>query len=395
MLLLVLICKYLPEEYEVFPVYSGVGVADISPDDDPIQNSKNAYVSYYSGDDHWNHFLLNSIMIGYSLMVTSPEYDRVLLMPSGLTIPSEYMDKIMKVWTHVIRRPYMKWKCDTSENDPSDVHHWFKLQVFSLLQYHKLVLIGPLSIVAQNPSAAFGFLSPSAPPDYQAWGMSHVGTVRNHNFMVIQPTLLSSVNFTSVGCKWISSPHSIQNNIVSQYKDISKIGSYDNGLFEEIFYGNIDTLPYWWQYEVISDGFRNERAPQNSTDPRIVTYRYAIDSRPWSSSGEVKKSILSQAYCYCVIKMFEFFGENIDLQRYQLSQPSNEYAKFLYLGWNEPFSVDSYKVFEFYDEFAEVGGMREIMRCISLAIGAITIILFAVADAPESSRDRKTTELIE
>ena len=383
------------DEFEMLNVYNGIGLIESSHEDDPTPTSKFAFVSYYSGEDELNHYILNQLVMGYNLMSFSPQYDRVLILPTNLEIPKEFQEKIKIVWTHIIRRSYIKWPCENKEEDVSDRHHWFKIQAFSLIQYSKILFLGPYSYITKDLSPIFQYFSPSSPPDFQSWGFSHLGFVRNFDFLLIIPSFGLFHNVTHLGCDWISDPIEHSTQIGKQYRNSISVGVYDNGLLEEYFQGHIQTLPFFWQFEVISPQYRTKNAPNITTDLRIYTYRFSVDSRPWYTEGIIKDDIIFQAYTSNVQKINNFFEDSLNLSIFNLIEIQNEKAHFISNKLNNPLPLDHYTVYEFYDDFAENGETRELLRCISLILGSISIVIFAILDAPISSKDKKNTELFE
>ncbi|EAY04801.1 hypothetical protein TVAG_305510 [Trichomonas vaginalis G3] len=379
-------CRTDPAEYIRFDVVPGIGEKDVSRDDDPMPTSKYAYVTYYSGDDHWSHYLLSVIVLGQTLASLSPKYDRVLLIPSKMEFEESVLKTIKESWTHIIHRPFIKWPCETKLEDPRDNHIWFKLQIFSLYQYSKVLYIPPNALVAKDPSIAFSFVTPSAPLDYQTWGYSHLGAVRNLDFLVVTPSQTTLDNVTTKGCNWIHQPVGYSREINQAFRgDRNKnIGPYDNGLIEEFYFGKFTTIPSFYQFELVKS-----KTPLKKTDPRIVTYRFPQGTKPWDQGPNQQSEIISDAWIKVAVQTHENLNLTIDLARYQLSKPTLEGSDFIAKKLSKPLPVPKYVVYDFYDEFEETNVIREILRYSSLVIGAVSLVAFAIADAPMSTRDQQ------
>lgn len=381
-----------PAEYIRFDIIPGVGEKEVSRDDDPQPTSKFAYVSMYSGDDHWSHYLMSVIVLGQTLSSLSPKYDRVLLIPSKMEFEDSVLKMLKDSWTHIIRRSFIKWNCDTRLEDPRDNHIWFKLQIFSLYQYAKVLYLPPNALVARDPSIAFSFVTPSAPIDYQTWGYSHLGAVRNLDFMVVAPSQITLDNITKKGCNWIHQPVKNADDIYNAFRgDKNKnIGPYDNGLIEEFYFGRFTTIPSFYQFETVS-----RKTPISKTDPRIYTYRFTTGSRPWDHGPNSQSEIISDAWIKVAVQAYENMNQTIDLARFQLAKPSSEGADFIAKKLPKPLPITKYQIYDFYDEFEETNIIKEILRYSSLVIGAVSLVAFAIADAPLSTRDQQDGGLMD
>ena len=383
-------------EYQLYDIAPGIGEKDISHEDDKMPSSKQAFCTVYSADDHWNHFRMSVLVLGHSLSILSPKFDRVLILPSSLEFDPIDMKKITAVWTHIIRRPFVKFVCE-KENErmknPKDAQIWFKLQAFSLHQYDRVIYISPQSFIVRDISDAFEFYPPAAPPDYQTWGYSHLGAVRNLDFFVLAPTEWNLGNITKKACEWIGDPIGRMREIHKTFiSDRNKpLGPYDNGLLEDYYYGRLTTMPAFYQYEIT-----DKNGPIPKTDPRIRTYRFSFGKRPWDNGPQMSSDpLIQEAWIRALIKTYEDLNDTIELSRFQLPKPIDDESNFLTMHWEKPVDEPQYKVIEFYDDFEETSIWRVIIRFSSLVLGGLGLIGFAVVDAPKSSRDDKNLGLMD
>ena len=384
------------KEFQLFDLNLGIGEKEISHEDDKIPNSKYAFCTVYSADDHWNHFLMSVLVLGYSLASVSPRFDRVLILPSSMEFEENDMKRLTQTWTHIIRRPFVKFPCEKESQrmkDPRDAQIWFKLQAFSLYQYERIIYLSPQTFVVRDISDAFEFYPPAAPPDFQTWGVSHLGAVRNLDFFVLAPSEINYKNITKKGCEWIAEPIGRMNQIVSTFQsDRNKpLGPYDNGLLEDFYYGRLTTMPAFYQFEVLDNRF-----PIPITDPRIRTYRFSFGKRPWDSIGKFDSSnLIKNAWIRAAKNAYNYMGYELELSRFQLQDPDDNQSKWIVMNYETPIPEPTYKVIDFYDEFEETNIMRVLIRFGSIIIGGLGLIGFAVADAPKSSRDDKDLELMD
>ena len=383
-------------EFQLFDLAPGIGDKEISHEDDKIPTSKYAFCTVYSADDHWNHFLMSVLVLGYSLANVSPRFDRVLILPSSMEFEENDMRRITKIWTHIIRRPFVKFQCEKPEQrmkDQRDAQIWFKLQAFSLYQYEKIIYLSPQTFVVRDISDAFEFYPPAAPPDYQTWGVSHLGAVRNLDFFVLAPSEVNYINITKKGCEWIREPIGRMRDILRTFQsDRNKaLGPYDNGLLEDFYYGRLTTLPAFYQFEVL-----DKNPPIPLTDPRIRTYRFSFGKRPWDNIPSAQSSHLIQnAWVRAALNTYDYLGDELELSRFQLSNPYDNESKWVTMNWETPLPEPKYKIIDFYDDFEETNILRVLIRFGSIIIGGLSLIGFAIADAPKSSRDDKDLELMD
>ena len=385
------------EEYEKLPIYEGIGEGDLNLDNDPLPTSQYAFVSYYSGDDQWSHYYLNVLMQGYALSCLSPKYDRVLLLPTNLELDQSSLNRLQKVFTYIIRRPFMKWTCYFSsgiEEDKRDKHIWFKLQAYTLFQYRRIILFGPNVLISKDPSQYFRNGN-SAPPDYQLWTLSHLGIIRNYDFQVIVLNHIAYNNISKLGCNWIAHPNATNDRQRNSFK-YPPSGIYDCGLLEDFYMGSLITLPYWVQFELIQPKKRPKLAPDDPFDPRIISYRYTSEMRPWVLNHlSADQEFFADVFTYCAIETFKAFGEDIDLKKFQLRNPINESAKFVVNHWKKPYPQVKYIIYEFYNFCEEGLKMKSLISIFSIIVASISIIHLTIISTPQSSLDITETLLFE
>ena len=275
---------------------------------DPPAHTRYGYISGYTGDDDQGHFFVLAITCGYSLMKTNPNFDRVLLIPTEMKIPENRMEILKKIWTHIVRRPYIQWPDGYIDIHARDMYLWFKLNAWSVVGWEKLLWTGTDVIFRRDSSSIFDFPAPTSIIDHYVYGMSHLGPVTNGDFFLFKPSLRDYAGLKRLGLLWSRDPDSFGHKL--QLKGSSWTGPHDQGLITQYFDGNITTAPQWYQLEVPGNplsilGFNNTENP----DPRVVSFHFPSLLKPW------KKDIgpYSRAWSIIAHEAFDYLNETIDL----------------------------------------------------------------------------------
>jgi len=275
--------------------------------DEPAR-TRYGYISGYTGDDEKGHFFVLAMTCGYSLMRTSPSFDRILLIPSEMEISPKRIKQFRRVWTHIIRRPYIRWPDGYIDTHAKDMYLWFKLNAFSVNGWEKLLWTGTDVVFRKDPSSIFDYPAPCSIIDHYVYGMSHLGPVTNGDFFLFRPSLRDFAGLKRLGLLWSRDPDYFGKKI--QMKGASWTGPHDQGLITQYFDGNITTAPQWYQLEVPGNprsmlGFNNTLSP----DPRVISFHFPSLIKPW------KKDIgnYSRAWSRIAHECFDYFNETIDL----------------------------------------------------------------------------------
>ena len=117
-----------------------------------------AYVTVLYGN---NIYLTGALVLGYSLMKTGTQYDRVILVTPDVS--NEYQLYLSKVFTHVIKIEYVKVSPSIFSDENTRFSNVFtKLTCLSLTQYDKIILLDLDMIVAHNFDHVFKLRPPAA-----------------------------------------------------------------------------------------------------------------------------------------------------------------------------------------------------------------------------------------
>lgn len=276
---------------------------------DEPPKTRYAYISGYTGDDDKGHFFVLAITCGYSLMHVSPNFDRVLLIPTELKVSEDRMNALRKVWTHIIRRPYIQWPDGYVDAHARDMYLWFKLNAWSVVGYEKLLWTGCDVFFRKDPSKAFEYPAPASVIDHYVYGMSDLGPVTNGDFFLLKPSLRDYAGMKRLGLQWSRDPDYFGMKIL--LKGASWTGPHDQGLITQFFEGNITTMPQWYQLEV--PGSARSILGYNKTydpDPRIVSFHFPSTVKPWKQDvGDYSKAWSNVAH-----EAFDFLEYSINLE---------------------------------------------------------------------------------
>ena len=275
---------------------------------DPQPTTRYAYLSGYTGDDESGHYFVLAITCGYSLIKTSPNFDRVLLIPSTMKIPEYRMNLLKKVWTHILYRPYIRWSDGYIDTHARDMYLWFKLNAWSVVGWEKLLWTGIDVIFRRDPSLIFEYPPPCSIIDHYVYGMSHLGPVTNGDFLMFKPSLKTYSQMKKLGLQWSRDPDEYGHKL--QLQGASWTGPHDQGLITQFFDGNITTVPQWFQLEVPGNlysmlGLNNTEDP----DPRVISFHFPSTIKPWKKDA----GPYSRAWSKVAHEAFNSLNEPIDL----------------------------------------------------------------------------------
>ena len=160
---------------------------------DKLPNSKYAFVTSYTGesDDKYS-FLQCIITLGGMLETVSPDYDRVLLVPSEIEISSSVLTILSKVWTHILKRNFLNCTGDISDKAED---YLFKIQAWTLTQYSKVLYIAADVLPLADLSNLFSLNAPAAALDSIKYSMNTYNSFFNTDFMLFQP---NKIDFSSL-----------------------------------------------------------------------------------------------------------------------------------------------------------------------------------------------------
>ena len=277
---------------------------------DPPPKTKFGFISAYTNDDEEDHYFILALTCGYSLYRTSPNYDRILMIPNEFKISSFKLEKLSKIWTHIIRRPIIELPNSHLDKTIHDSSLWFKLNAWSCVGWSKLLWTGIDVVFRRDPSSIFDFPAPTSVIDHFVYSFSHLGPVTNGNFLLIKPSLLDFAGLKLLALKWCNNPN--DNSIRQQQQGVSLTSPYDQGLITQYYDGNISLAPQWYQLEVPGNpksilGYNNTE----ESDPRIISFHYPSLFKPWKRDiGPFTYLITNIAY-----ETIEFLNLSIDLTK--------------------------------------------------------------------------------
>lgn len=159
--------------------------------------SKYAYITVLYGN---NIYLTGALVLGYSLMKTNTDYDRVILVTPDVS--PEYREYLRPVYTNIIEINYVAVNPEIFADATTRFRDVFtKLACFDLVQYEKIILLDLDMIVAKNIDHLFQLTAPAAvvKHHYVAYGKKIpagmicrngelVGSI-NAGLMLLEPSL--------------------------------------------------------------------------------------------------------------------------------------------------------------------------------------------------------------
>ncbi|EAX90924.1 hypothetical protein TVAG_232810 [Trichomonas vaginalis G3] len=332
-----------------------------------------AYITSITGDDDMEHEVLKAAMLAYSLWYLTPKIDRILLISMKFRMPDEHEQRLAKLYTSVYRSPFVDFKCPGKLFKSSDIHHWFKLNAWTITSYEKLLWISPNVFFTKDPSRLFEFPAPAAPPDYQLWSMSEFGPVHNLDVFLFKPSLDDFLKLKELACDWISNPENSEKR--ASVEGTPFLGAYDNGLLEEFYKYDITTMPKYTCYEIpgLKDG--SYATSGDETDPRIISYRFSKDHMPWDSPNH----IVSQAWSYLLKKMFDALEEEPILKETNIFPPSsNTSLDIISRRLPKVINFTSTEFLETFVEYSPIQFWRIVFNACLIAITIFVVIIYAL-----------------
>lgn len=120
--------------------------------------SSYAYVTVLYGN---NIYLTGALVLGYSLLRTKTNYDRVILVTPDVS--EEYRIILKEIYTKVIQIDYVKVNPNIFLDDATRFRDVFtKLECLSLTMYSKIILLDLDMIILQNMDHLFNLRAPAA-----------------------------------------------------------------------------------------------------------------------------------------------------------------------------------------------------------------------------------------
>ena len=117
-----------------------------------------AYVTVLYGN---NIYLTGALVLGYTLMKTKTEMDRVILVTPDVS--NQYKAYLKKLYTHVIDIEYTKVSSEIfSESNTRFRDVFTKLECLALVQYQKIILLDLDMIISKNIDYLFKLRPPAA-----------------------------------------------------------------------------------------------------------------------------------------------------------------------------------------------------------------------------------------
>lgn len=156
-----------------------------------------AYVTVLYGN---NIYLTGALVLGYSLMKTNTELDRVILTTPDVS--EEYKSYLKPLYTHIIDINYTNVSNEIFADNNTRFRDVFtKLECLGLIQYEKIILLDLDMIVAKNIDHLFKLAPPAAclkkfyvpygkiiPTNMICHGKKLVGSI-NAGLMLLKPSI--------------------------------------------------------------------------------------------------------------------------------------------------------------------------------------------------------------
>ena len=348
-----------------------IGNDNFTLENDPKPNSKFAFVHIFVGDDSQSHRLLQAEILGYQLKKFNNSIDRILLLPSKISIPEKHKKILKQVYTHFIYRPFIKWpnKCKGPEIDPLEKLYYFKLNIWTL-NYSKILYINGYNLFLKDPSPIFEFYPPVAAPDYDTWMIARYGPTQNTDFLVIQPsmTIFNDIVYFG-GCNYTSTPV----NASDMWGTAQ--GPYDNGLIIDYFKGDIATIQWWWNYEMPGHYIFKLHHIERYFDEQVVSLRFTLETLPWidkmSNASFLWTREADSLYQECnEVLEHQKYGIISAVQRNDESSKNNNNNKIL----NDPNTEAS----RFYPEFREITDQQFWIQTCLIILTSVLFVAYSI-----------------
>lgn len=253
-------------------------------------------VSDYSFDNKNQNEFYKLLVLGNNIQRMIPHVDRILLIPTNFYVSNSNINLLNQAWNVILRLNYPQFHCYTNIQSQDINHEWFRFQSFSLKMYKKLLYVDHNTIFVNNPDMIFSYPVPSAPNDYQSFGITYFGIAHNYRFLLFEPNTDIYYRVLNQTCNWLDNPNNHQYKYDS-YSTVS-IGPYDNGVLHEIYGIDTNTMPFY------SNVFVGQGKLQNKiqyTDPHIVSFAFHENDQPWNGFSIPDlfwKEIAEQAFNY-------------------------------------------------------------------------------------------------
>ena len=340
----------MEEEFFKFKISNFIGNGKLPNLKKEKNYSKFAFVTSYISDDINENFIKQIIITGYQLKNFNIYINRILIIPNNVTIPLKYEKILYNLYSKIYFFPFIKWKCKGPEINFNDKIFYFKINIWLLKFYQKILFLGGFHLFLKNPSDIFNYPTPSSPPDFQSWIYSKNGPIQNIDFLIISPSKEIFYKILNEGCNYTSKPF-LPNNL----KNIS-FGPYDNGLITLFFQSNISTLPWWWNYEIPGHYIDILQNISRIFDEKIISLRFSKLYLPFN----YKKLYFSQLW----IEMFNNALNNNEMKIQNFKK-------------NSKINLEKF-VLNFYPEFQQQNLLYLIFRSLIIILISFFILLYSL-----------------
>ena len=348
-----------------------IGNDNFTLENDPQPTSKFAYVHIFVGDDSQMHKLLQAEILGYQLKKFNNSIDRILLLPTKLSIPEKHKRILTQVFTHFIYRPFIKWpqKCKGPENELWEKQLYFKLNIWSL-NYSKILYINGYNLFLKDPSPIFEFYPPVAAPDYDTWMIAKYGPTQNTDFLLIEPSLTVFQDIVTFGgCKY----KSVQVNASDLWETAP--GPFDNGLVIQYFKGDIATLQWWWNYEIPGHYIFKIHHIERYFDKQVVSLRFSAGYLPWVDQMSTASLLWTQE----ADSLYAECKETLEHQKYGIISTTRRNIDISTKHDKEKTFVDlNTEASRFYPEFREICDLQFWIQLFLIIISSIGFVAYSL-----------------
>lgn len=348
-----------------------IGTGNLTTKNDPAPKSKFAYVHSYACDDIQLRHLLQAEILGYQLKKFNKSIDRILLLPTNISIPEKHKKILSHVYTHFVYRPFIKWPCKGPEIEEWEKQLYFRLNIFTL-NYSKVLYINGFNYFLHDPSPIFEFYPPVAAPDYQTWVIAKYGPTQNMDFLLIKPSMDTFEDIVRFGgCNYTSIPVNASDLWTTGH------GPYDNGLIVKYYKGDIATLQWWWNYEMPGHYIFKVHQIYRYFDPQVVSLRFSSGYLPWVD----QMSNISLMWTQEADALYEECGEVVEHQKIGII--STKRRKSAAAIAEETVIDNNEEATRFYPEFNVITDKQFWVQCGIIVAVSLGFILYSLTYTEE------------
>ena len=323
------------------------------------------FISYYSGDNSDFTEFHKLFVLGNNCLRLAPHIDRILIIPTDFYVSNSKMHHLATVWNIILRMRNIEPRCSYEINGDAK-QMWFRLRMFTLTMYKKLLFVGHNIIFVKDPEPIFAYNTPSAPIDYQSYGYTYFGIAHNFDFFLFSPSESTYQEILNMSCRWIQLPFIRQEKFYSI--SAAQIGPYDNGLLHEYLGKDVWTMQPYLNIEIGPESFYNKL---HYSDERIMSYRFSESNPPW-------KGTTFADITWRVIAEEAFAERGIHFHPMLKPKLSESENRRVIKNKLRAIEIPVFKNIECNNDFVSFSGKSVLIRSIALFVGGFGIIEFII-----------------